>query len=108
METNEITLIATEVKIVGTLEVKNELHLFGHILGELKGLPGSTIFIKEGSLVEGKIFAETLIIEGFVKGEIQCTQKAWVTPLGKVVGSIQTPSLQVDPGAVFEVKVGMV
>lgn len=107
METNEITLIATEVKIVGTLEVKAELHLFGHILGELKGLPGSTIYIKEGALVEGKIFADTLIVEGFVKGEIHCSQKVWVAPQGKVVGSIQTPSLQVDPGAIFQVKVGM-
>ena len=107
METNEITLIATEVKIVGTLEVKRELHLFGHVLGELKGLPGSTIFIKEGALVEGKIFAENLVIEGFVKGEINCTQKVWVAARGKVVGSVQTPSLQVDPGAIFQVKVGM-
>jgi cytoskeletal protein CcmA (bactofilin family) len=108
METNEITLIATEVKIVGTVEVKSELHLFGHIMGELRGLPGSKIIIKEGALVEGKIFADILVIEGFVKGEVQCTQKAWITPQGKVVGSLQTPSLQVDPGAIFEVKVGMV
>jgi cytoskeletal protein CcmA (bactofilin family) len=107
METNEITLIATEVKIVGTIEVKNELHLFGHLLGELKGLRGSTIYIKEGALVEGKIFADTLIVEGFVKGEIHCANKAWIAPQGKVIGSIQTPSLQVDPGAVFEVKVSM-
>jgi len=108
MEPNEITLIATEVKIVGTVEVKSELHLFGHILGELKGFPGSMIHLKEGSLVEGKIHADTVIVEGFVKGEIHCTQKVWVAPQGKVVGSIHTPSLQVDPGAVFEVKVGMV
>ena len=88
--------------------MKRELHLFGHILGELKGDPGSTIYLKEGSLVEGKIFADTLVVEGFVKGEIHCSQKAWITPQGKVVGSIQTPSLQVDPGAIFEVKIGMV
>ena len=77
-------------------------------MGEVKGLAGSTIYLKEGSLIEGKVFAETLIVEGFIKGEVHCTQKAWITPRGKVVGSIQTPSLQVDPGAIFEVKVEMV
>jgi cytoskeletal protein CcmA (bactofilin family) len=108
MQTSEITLIASEVKILGALEVSNELHLYGHILGELKGKPGSIILVKEGALVEGKIIADTVVIEGFVKGEITCTQKVWITPQGRVVGSIKTQSLQVDPGAVFEAKVTMI
>jgi cytoskeletal protein CcmA (bactofilin family) len=107
MQTSEITLIASEVKILGVMEVTNELHLYGHILGELKGKPGSTIHVKEGALVEGIIIADTVVIEGFVKGEITCTQKVWITAQGRVVGSIKTQSLQVDPGAVFEAKVLM-
>ena len=107
MQTSEITLIASEVKILGVLEVTKERHLYGNLLGELKGKTGSTILVKEGALVEGKIVADTLIVEGFVKGEITCTQKVWITAQGRVVGNIKTPSLQIDPGAVFEAKVAM-
>ena len=107
MEISELTVISSEAKITGTLEVKAELHFFGQILGEIKGLPGSILHLKAGSLVEGKITAETVIVEGFVKGEIHCTQKVWVTPHGRIVGSVHCPSLQVDPGAIFEAKVAM-
>jgi cytoskeletal protein CcmA (bactofilin family) len=58
-------------------------------------------------VVDGKITADSLIIDGFVKGEIQATQKVWITPRARVLGSIQTPSLKVDPGAIFEARVKM-
>ena len=107
IKTRELTVIANDVKIIGTLEIKSDLHFFGQIFGELKGHPGSVIYLKEGSLVEGKINAETVIVEGFVKGEIHCTHKISITPYGRVVGSVKTPALQVDPGALFEASVGM-
>ena len=112
METNstaggELTVIASEIKITGIVEVRNELHLYGQILGELNGLPGSLIYLKEGCLVEGKITAETVVVEGFAKGKIQASHRVWVTAQGRVVGEVQTPHLQVDPGAIFEAKVEM-
>ncbi|MBS1959674.1 MAG: polymer-forming cytoskeletal protein [Bdellovibrionales bacterium] len=107
MEKSEITLISPTTKIIGNFEVKNELHFYGQLMGEIKGATGSVIHLKEGSLIEGKVNADTLVIEGFVKGDVHAHQKVWITGRGKLVGSIHTPSLQVDPGAVFEAKVGM-
>ncbi len=107
LHTSELTVIASEIKIVGNMEVANELHLYGQVLGKLIGKAGSIIYIKEGALVEGNIFADTLVIEGFVKGEVVCTKRTWITPNGKMVGSIHSPSLTVDPGAFFEAKVLM-
>ncbi len=108
MESSEITLISPTTKLIGNVEVKNELHFYGQLLGELHGKAGSLIHVKEGSLVEGKIHADQLVIEGFVKGEVQAQQKVWITGSGKLVGSIHSPSLQVDPGAIFEAKVTMI
>ncbi len=104
---SELTVIAPDVTIEGNIEIAHEIHHFGKIIGEIKGKAGSILILKEGSLVEGKIFAETVIIDGFVKGEIQSSKRIWITSRGKVFGTVKTPSLQVDPGAIFEAKVTM-
>jgi cytoskeletal protein CcmA (bactofilin family) len=107
LTTSELTVIGSDVSITGTVEVSQELHVHGKIVGELRGKPGSTILVKEGSHIEGKVFSETLVIDGFVRGEIEATERVWITARGRVMGSIKTPSLQVDSGAVFEAKVKM-
>ncbi len=107
LKTSELTVIASDITIEGNLSVTTELHLYGKVIGELHGKEGSTIILKEGSVVEGRIIGDTVIIDGFVKGEIQSQQKVWVTRRARILGSVQTPSLQVDPGAIFEAKVKM-
>ena len=76
LNTSELTVVASEIKILGNIEVAHEFHLYGQVFGKIIGKEGSQIFIKEGALVEGNILADTLIIEGFVKGEVICTKKA--------------------------------
>jgi cytoskeletal protein CcmA (bactofilin family) len=104
---NELTIIESDITIEGKIEVLRDLHLFGKVLGEIHGREGSTLILKEGSLVEGKIIADTLIVDGFIKGEVISTGRVWITSCGKIAGSVKTPALQVDPGAVFEAKVSM-
>lgn len=107
LETSELTVIASDVSLSGTIHISKEVHLYGKIVGELIGKSGSLILLKEGSILDGKIICDTLIVDGFVKGEIEASHKVWITPRGRVFGSVKTPSLQVDPGAVFEAKVKM-
>ena len=107
LKTSELTVIASDVTIEGKVQITHELHLYGKIVGELLGKEGSLLILKEGSVVEGKITADSVIIDGFVKGEIHSHQKIWVTKRARILGSVQTPSLQVDPGAIFEAKVKM-
>ena len=107
LKTSELTVIASDITIEGNVHVSKELHLYGKIVGELHGKEGSLLILKEGSVVEGKVFGDSVIIDGFVKGEIQSHQKVWITRRARILGSVQTPSLQVDPGAVFEAKVKM-
>lgn len=101
---SSLTVISQKTKIVGTLEVQDEVHFFGHVMGEIKGAPQSEIHLKEDSLVEGKVIGDTIIIEGFVKGEVIAQRKIRITALGKVFGTVQAPTLQIDPGAYFEAK----
>lgn len=104
---SEASILASGTQIIGEFHVKNEVHIYGKILGELHGEAGSQIILKEGSVVEGKIFADSIIIEGFVKGEIIAKKSVWVAPHGKVVGNVKTPSLQVEPGSLFQAHVQM-
>jgi len=107
LQSSELTVIGSDITIEGNVEISNELHLYGKILGEIRCNPGSLLILKEGSLVEGKIFADQIIIDGFAKGQVEATGRIWITSLGKLAGAVKTSSLQVDPGAVFEAKVDM-
>ncbi len=107
LQPSELTVIGSDISIEGNLVVSNELHLYGKIIGEIQGSPGSLIISKAGSLIEGRIAGDQIIIDGFVKGHIEATGRVWITPIGKLVGSIKTNSLQIDPGAIFEAKVEM-
>jgi cytoskeletal protein CcmA (bactofilin family) len=107
LQTGDLSVIGPEISIVGDVTVCHELHLYGKISGEVHCKPGSVLVCKAGSLVEGKIFADQVIIDGFVKGQIEANGKIWITSIGKVAGAIKANSLQVDPGAVFEAKVEM-
>jgi cytoskeletal protein CcmA (bactofilin family) len=77
------------------------------VTGEIIGKPGSRIILKEGSLVEGKIIADQLIVDGFVKGNVTADTSVWVSSHGKIIGEIKTSALRVDPGGIFEAKVEM-
>jgi len=104
---SELTIIGSDLVIEGKVEVRHELHLFGKVVGEIRGLEGSTVILKEGSLVEGRILADSLIVDGFVKGDIEAARRVRITSSGTLAGSVKTPALQVDPGAVFEARVSM-
>ncbi|MBU6154193.1 MAG: polymer-forming cytoskeletal protein [Bdellovibrionales bacterium] len=104
---SELTVVGSEITFEGILTVSNEMHLYGKIIGEIRCNPGSLLVLKTGSLVEGKIIGDQIIVDGFVKGHIEASGRIWITSAGKLVGSLKTTSLQIDPGAVFEAKVEM-
>lgn len=107
LKKSELTVIGSDITIEGNVTVSSELHVYGKILGEIRCNPGSVLILKEGSLIEGRIFADRVIVDGFVKGHIEASGKVWITSLGKLAGSIKTASLQIDPGAIFEANVDM-
>lgn len=107
VKSSDLTVVSADAVLEGKIIVSSELHFYGKIKGEIEGLPGSRVILKEGSVVEGLIRGDRVTLEGFVQGEIRCTEKCWVTSRGKFIGSITTPSIQVDPGAIFEAKIEM-
>ncbi len=97
-----VNIVAEATRIEGKITFDQVARVHGVIVGEVEGLPGSTIILGETALVEGNIRADTLIVDGYVKGNIQASKKVVVSSTGRVIGDIHSPALQVQFGAYFE------
>ena len=99
---SEITLVSEGTTFEGTLALASVARIHGTIKGKLKGLPGSLIVLGDQSLVEGTIEADSIWIEGFVRGEISAKTRVILRPSARMVGDIECPSIEIEPGAHFE------
>ena len=99
---SEITLISEGTTFEGTLALASVARVHGTIKGKLVGLPGSLIVLGTQSMVEGTLEADTLWVEGFVRGEIAAKTKVILRPSARVVADIEAPSIEIEPGAHFE------
>lgn len=95
-------IVAEGTRIEGKVTFENITRVHGVLVGEVHAASGSTLILAETSVVEGNIDADTLMIDGFVKGDIHARTRVVVSATGRVVGNIRTPSLTVDFGAYFE------
>jgi len=109
MEISESTLsiIAEGTRVEGKITLEKVTRVHGTLVGEVHAVPGSTLILGETSVVEGNIHADTLMVDGFVRGDIVAKSKVVISGTGRVVGNIKTPSLTVDFGAYFEGKCAM-
>ena len=102
MRESEITLIAEGTHIEGQLELTSVARVHGTIKGKLSGAAGSMIVLAPEAQVEGNIRADQLWIEGFVRGEITATTKVILAPSARVIADIESPCIEIEPGAYFE------
>jgi len=101
MQEKAMNLITSGTKIEGTLEVNDTTRFEGVLSGTLRGLKGSEIIIGEGGIIEGRIECESIIIDGFVRGDIIATAKVKISGSGKVIGQVKAPSFSVEFGGYF-------
>jgi cytoskeletal protein CcmA (bactofilin family) len=102
---SEISIFAPHTEIIGNLNLTHETHIYGKILGELIGPAGSRVIVKNGASIEGKITADQIIIEGFMKGDLSANESLKITGHGRVIGNVHANNLCIEPGAIFDGKV---
>ncbi len=102
-----VNLVAAGTQIDGTVQFNEVTRVFGTIRGRVVAREGCVLVIGESGIVEGDIQADTLFVDGFVHGDIRALTRVVVSRTGRVVGNIETPSLQIDFGAHFEGLCGM-
>lgn len=99
---SSINLIAEETRIEGKITFDQVTRVHGTLIGEVIAKPESTLILSQTGVVEGTIQADTLIVDGFVRGDITATSKVTLSSAGRVIGNIKTPALVIDYGAYFE------
>lgn len=104
LEEFDISFIAASTEIEGKITLGPMTRFFGKIKGEIRTEPNSELTIGETAVIEGKIFADRVFINGFVDGEVHATEKVLLGNSARVKGIIKAPDFQIETGAWFEGK----
>lgn len=87
--------------ITGEATFKSLLRIDGRFSGRVSS-PTGTLIVGAGGVVDANIEVSIATIQGTVNGDIIATQRIELGRAGKLNGNIQTPSLMIEQGAVFE------
>jgi cytoskeletal protein CcmA (bactofilin family) len=98
--------IGATVFIKGDITAAEELAITGRVEGNIR-LEAGDLVLAAGSQVTGDVAAPTVALYGKLRGNVTATQRVIVRPGATVDGSITTPSLVVEDGAVLTCRVEM-
>jgi cytoskeletal protein CcmA (bactofilin family) len=87
--------------VTGEANFKAMMRVDGHLSGRVSSSSG-TLIVGANGKVDANIEVAVAIIHGTINGDIVATQRLELGRAAKVNGNIQTPSLIIEQGAVFE------
>jgi cytoskeletal protein CcmA (bactofilin family) len=87
--------------VTGEATFKAMMRVDGHLSGRISSSSG-TLVVGTNGKVEANIDVAVATIHGTVNGDIIATQRLELGRAAKVNGNIQTPSLLIEQGAMFE------
>ncbi|MCC6477668.1 polymer-forming cytoskeletal protein [Sphingorhabdus sp.] len=94
------SVIASDVEITGNLSAKVDLHIDGKINGDVTC---GSIVQGEGSVISGKVVAETARLSGKVDGSIEAGDLV-IEASARISGDVVYQSLTIAPGGMVEGK----
>lgn len=101
LKTDEITTILGKgSEFEGKLNFEGTLRIEGVYSGEI--ISDSVLVVGEGAKVNAEVDIGTIIVNGQVTGNIRAKQGVEIRGSGRVVGNIETPSLYIEKGVVFD------
>src|SRR6476660_557997 len=87
--------------VTGEATFKAMMRVDGHLSGRVSSSSG-TLIVGANGKVDANIEVAVAVIHGTIDGDIIATQRLELGRSAKVNGNIQTPSLIIEQGAVFE------
>ncbi|MDQ3819336.1 MAG: polymer-forming cytoskeletal protein [Acidobacteriota bacterium] len=93
--------VGNGTSLTGEANFKGMLRVDGHLSGQVKS-EGGTLIVGNNGQVDADIEVAVATIHGTVNGDIIASQRLELGRAAKVNGNIQTPSLVIEQGAVFE------
>ncbi len=86
--------------VEGDLKFENTFRIDGKLTGRIVS-DGTLVIGEDGQLV-GEVQAGRVFISGRVEGSVQAQERVQIEATGKVLADIDTPSLIIIDGALFE------
>lgn len=93
--------VGSATALSGDAEFKGMLRVDGRFTGRISSEKG-VLIVSAGGVVEANVQVATAKINGTVKGDIIATERIEFGRTAQVSGNIQTPSLVMENGAIFE------
>jgi cytoskeletal protein CcmA (bactofilin family) len=87
--------------VTGEASFKAMMRIDGNLSGRVSST-GGTLIVGANGKVDANIEVAVGVIHGTVNGDIIASQRLELGRAAKVNGNIQTPSLVIEPGAIFE------
>ncbi len=100
-EGNLSGFVGSGTVVTGEANFKALMRVDGHLSGRVSSTTG-TLIVGANGKVDANIEVAIAVIHGTVNGDIIATQRLELGRAAKLNGNIQTASLVIEPGALFE------
>ncbi len=100
------TTLGSETNFSGTMRFNTSLKISGKFQGKIIS-PG-ILYIEEGAVVNADIKVGSVVIGGYVKGNVEAKENLELLSTGQLFGDIKTAKLKIADGVVFEGKCEMI
>jgi cytoskeletal protein CcmA (bactofilin family) len=87
-------------RLQGELHFESSFRIDGKLQGKIES--SGRLIVGEGGEVEGEIHVRHVAVSGVVRGSLQADEQIHIAAGGRVEADLDTPSLVIEDGAVFE------
>jgi len=94
------SIIASDVEIVGNLTARVDLHIDGKVQGDVSC---GNLVQGEGSIIAGKVTAESAKLSGHVEGSIEANDLV-IESTARIMGDVVYSNLAIAPGGQIDGK----
>ncbi|MDR2193150.1 MAG: polymer-forming cytoskeletal protein [Treponema sp.] len=104
-ETDFDTILSQDIDFSGRLNFEKPFLLRGKVTGEI--IATGTLVIDEDAVVDADITAPHVVIRGTVKGNVNASEKVFISLTGKLQGNITTAEVNMETGCLFNGRCSM-
>jgi cytoskeletal protein CcmA (bactofilin family) len=90
----------------GELRFDTSFRVDGKFTGNV--ISEGDLMVGEGGEIEGDVAVGRVFISGTIRGSLRASRRVQIAPSGKVFADLETPSLEIEDGALFEGRCSMV
>jgi cytoskeletal protein CcmA (bactofilin family) len=95
------SLVGISARIEGNLCFTGGLRIDGEVHGDVLGgdSADNVLIVSEHARIEGDVRCATLIVEGYISGDVYATELLELQPKGRIIGNVHYKKLEMHSGA---------